>query len=99
MHGAQKPTEPDVVVKEFETAPCVAGTGRINKSKQNSSHHLKNKNHRRSATKYIPPTRCVGWDLMLRYFDCGRAEPEPLLKPVVDIDRAFFQAGHEVFLL
>ena len=96
VHGAQKPAERDVVVEEFEAAPRVAGGGSIDQREQNAGDHLKNENHRGGAAEDIPPARGAGRDLVLGRFDGGRAQAEPLLEPVVDVDGALLQAGHEL---
>ncbi len=95
MQSAQIPSQGDIVIEEFETAPGVAGGGSIDQCEQNAGDHLKHQNHRGRAAKDIPPARGAGRDLMLGCFDCGRAQPEPVLEPVVDIGGAFFQTGHE----
>ena len=95
VHGAQEPSEPDVVVEEFEAGPCVAGGGGVDQREQNAGDDLQDEDDGGGAAEDIPPARGAGGDVVLGGFDGRRAEAEPLLEPVVDVDGALLHAGHE----
>ena len=64
--------------------------GCIDQREQNAGDDLQIEDDRGRAAKDVPPARCARGHLVLGGFDDGRAEPEALLEPVVEIDGALF---------
>ena len=90
VHGAEEPTELDVMVEELEAVPGVACGGGVDEREQDASHDLQEEDDRGCAAEDVPPTGGVGWDFVFGYFDEWGSEAETGFKPVVDLEAALF---------
>jgi hypothetical protein len=84
MHGADEPTEGDVVIQGLQAAPCFLPRGHIHQREQDSRHNLQHEHRQRRTAEHIPPTGGIPRHGMIRDFANWPRKLEPMVEPGTD---------------
>ncbi len=85
MHGADEPSERDVVVQGLQTAPRLAARGHVNQREKNSGNDLQQENGERGAAEYIPPACRVSGNGMFDGFSDRRRQLQAVVEPFAQL--------------
>ena len=84
MHGAQEPTECEVVVQGLKAVPGLTGRGHINEGQENAGDYLQDEYREGGAAENVPPAGARPRHAMERRLADNPAELQASIQPFAE---------------
>ena len=85
MHGAQEPSQSDIVVEILQAVPGFTRRRNINQRQHNAGEYLQDEKGERGTAEDVPPARRFSRDRMGGRVTDRTSDLQPLLEPVPDL--------------